>query len=309
MTRFGDFEPLCRNTPSYQWCNLFFKQALRTASQILTGASSDVATAPVGINPVCGISFVGTNGSLANIGNIVACALSLIFVAFLIWRSSMRRAAVGRVEFLYFLLLYFVSLILNLITTGSFLHQGSTALVVLTAIHAGIVAALFWTLVGNALVSTQIVEDGTLSSLIPFTFFTLAFFAATTYISLDVAFGFTTVFGPSNPPADLHSIPLFVLTNIWEGAAAIIYLALMLYIILFMLNEVKPAYFYLLAAVLFILAQLDGFLLSKVICEGVSHKLDGTFVATVLETACVGVLYLGWKSITEESWDDDYYRR
>ena len=28
MTRFGDFEPLCRNTPSYPWCNLFYREVL-----------------------------------------------------------------------------------------------------------------------------------------------------------------------------------------------------------------------------------------------------------------------------------------
>lgn len=26
MTRFGDFKPLCRNTPSYPWCNLFYRE-------------------------------------------------------------------------------------------------------------------------------------------------------------------------------------------------------------------------------------------------------------------------------------------
>jgi hypothetical protein len=45
-------------------------------------------------------------------------------------------------------------------------RQGSTALVVLTAIHAGLVAALFWALIANALVATQVVEDGTPSSLV-----------------------------------------------------------------------------------------------------------------------------------------------
>ena len=72
----------------------------------------------------------------------------------------------GRSEFRVFLLLYLISLPFQLLTTGAVLQQGSTALVVLTAIHAGIVAALFWSLLGNAIVSTQVVEDGTLSSLI-----------------------------------------------------------------------------------------------------------------------------------------------
>jgi hypothetical protein len=72
----------------------------------------------------------------------------------------------GRSEFRVFLLLYFISLPLQLLTTGAVLQQGSTGLVVLTAIHAGAVVGLFWTLLGNAIVSTQVVEDGTLSSLI-----------------------------------------------------------------------------------------------------------------------------------------------
>jgi hypothetical protein len=37
---------------------------------------------------------------------------------------------------------------------------------VLTAIHAGLVAALFWALLANGIVATQVVEDGTPSSLI-----------------------------------------------------------------------------------------------------------------------------------------------
>ena len=52
----------------------------------------------------------------------------------------------------------------------------------------------------------------------PFYFFAAAFFAATTYIGLDVGFTFTTVFGPSNPSSSLNSITLFVLTSIWPGA-------------------------------------------------------------------------------------------
>lgn len=88
----------------------------------------------------------------------------------------------GRSELRIFFVLYLLTLPFQLIDLGSFLEQGSTALVVLTAIHAGtcfflihlivtkiitgLVAALFWTLLANALVATQIVEDGTPSSII-----------------------------------------------------------------------------------------------------------------------------------------------
>ena len=72
----------------------------------------------------------------------------------------------GRVEFRIFLILYLITLPLQLISTGAFLEQGSTALTAITAVHAGFVAATFWALLGTAIVSTQVVEDGTMSSLV-----------------------------------------------------------------------------------------------------------------------------------------------
>ncbi|OSD02524.1 hypothetical protein PYCCODRAFT_1467586 [Trametes coccinea BRFM310] len=307
MTRFGDFEPLCHQVPSYPWCNLFYRQVQHNNASVLTGLSANASSAPVGVNPVCGIPLVGHDNSLANIANIIACALSIILVSVLIFWTSRRRAAVGRAEFRQFLVLYLLTLPFQLISTGAFLQQGSTALTAITAIHAGLVAATFWALLGNAIIATQVVEDGTPSAIIPFDFFVLAFFAATTYIALDVGFTFTHTFGPSDPTESLHSIPLFVLTSIWPGAAAVLYLLIMAYVVLGMLNEVRPMWYFLLAAVLFVLSQLDFFLLNKVICNNASHKIDGTFVATVLETAAVTVLYFAWRSITEESWDDDMY--
>ena len=44
-------------------------------------------------------------------------------------------------------------------------------------------------------------------------------------------------------------------------------MAIMTYVVLVMLNEVRPMWYYVLAAVLFVLSQLDYFLLSKVICR------------------------------------------
>ncbi|KAH7912748.1 chitin synthase III catalytic subunit [Hygrophoropsis aurantiaca] len=307
MTAFGDFQSLCSQVPSYTWCNLFYRQLLHNSPSTLTGASSNAASAPVGINPECGIPRVDTDGSLGNIANIVVCGLSIFLMTALIVLTGRRKAAVGRVELRIFFGLYLLTLPFQLITTGSFLQQGSTPLVALTAIHAGLVTTLFWALLGNAIVATQVVEDGTLSSIVPFSIFGVAFFVATTYISFDVALTVTHTFGPSNPPQALSSIPLFVLTSIWPGAAALLYFGIMLYIVLGVLNEVRPVWYYLLSGILFILSQLAYFLLSKVICRGSSMKLDGSFVATILETAAVGVLYLAWRGITEEDWDNDMY--
>ncbi|KAF8636298.1 hypothetical protein AX17_003652 [Amanita inopinata Kibby_2008] len=308
MTRFGDFQLLCTDVPSYPWCNLFYRQLQRLSPGSLTGVSSDPRSAPVGVNPRCGIPRVGYDGSVANVANIAVCAASIIFVGILVFLCNRRKAAVGRVELRAFLVLYLLTLPFQLLTTGSFLEQGSTALVVLTAIHAGLVAALFWSLLANAIIAMQVVEDGTLSSLIPFYIFTLAFFGGTLYISLDVALGVTqAVGGPSHPVESIRSIPLFVLTSIWPAAAAILYLVTMTYVVLHVLQEARPVFIYIFSAILFVLSQLDWFLLSGVICRGSSQKVDGSFVATLLESAAVGVLFIAWRSITEATWDDDAY--
>lgn len=55
------------------------------------------------------------------------------------------------------------------------------------------------------------------------------------------------------------------------SSAALIYFGMMLYIVLGVLNEVRPAWYYVISAILFILSQLDYFLLSKVICRVRHH--------------------------------------
>jgi len=309
MSRFGDFETLCSNVPSYTWCNLFYRQLSENSSlsSLLKGLSANSSTAPLGIDPTCGIPRVGTNGSLGNIANIIVCALSMAVIVGLIVLTEKRKAAVARVELRNMLILYFITLPFQLITNGSLLKQGSTGLVILTAIHAALVATLFWALLANALISTQVVEDGTMSSLVPFFIFSLLIFGGTLYISLDVALGITHTLGPSSHPSELLSVPLFVMTTLWPAIAAIGYFALMIYIILGMLKEVRPAVYYILAGIFFVLSQLAWFLLGKVICQGSGSKVDGSFIATILETATVGLLFLGWKSITEGAWEDGPY--
>ena len=46
----------------------------------------------------------------------------------------------------------------------------------------------------------------------------------------------------------------------------------MLYIVVGVLNEIRPLWYYVISAILFILSQLDYFLLSKVICR-VRHRV------------------------------------
>ncbi|KAL9710062.1 hypothetical protein Ac2012v2_007124 [Leucoagaricus gongylophorus] len=307
MARFGDFQPICTWTPSYPWCNLFYRQLHDHSPESLQGPSGDPESAPVGVNPQCGIPRIGHDGSISNVANIAACGVSILVVTLLIFLCNRRKAAVGRWELRTFLIVYLVTLPLQIVTNTSLLPQGSMALVVFTAIHAGLVVTLFWILIANAIVATQWIEDGTMASIAPLSIISIIFFGGTLYICLDIALGITeTLGGLSSPSERIRSIPLFVLMNIWPPVAIIIYLAVMSAIVLHVLNETRPMWYYLISATLFVLAQLAWFLLSRVICRSSSQKVDGSFIATVLETASVGVLYLAWRNITEETWDDGF---
>ena len=59
-------------------------------------------------------------------------------------------------------------------------------------------------------------------------------------------------------------------------SAALVYFGIMLYIVLGVLNEVRPVWYYVIAAILFVLSQLDYFLLSKIICQVCMPSIPST---------------------------------
>jgi hypothetical protein len=115
----------------------------------------------------------GQPGSLGNIANIIVCALSVLVALYLAWRSHIRQAAVARAEIRVFFVLYALIALFQLLDTGSFLRQGSTALVWLTGVHLGLIVALFWTLLWTGFLATQLIEDGRPESLVVSCFYSV----------------------------------------------------------------------------------------------------------------------------------------
>jgi len=281
------------------WCNLFYRQLSATNFTL-----EDPATAPIGISPACGIPRAG-NGRPGNVANDIACGLSACVVLYLIHRCNRRKAAVGRIELRATLTIYIATCILQLLTTGAIFAQGSVELTVLTAMHAGAVASFFWCLVANALIATQVVEDGTPASLLPFHGFSLTFFLATAYIALDTGMGFTSAF-KSVPPNQLTNVALFILVWLWPAVAALLYFGIMSYIVLKVLGEWKPFLLYLASLIVFAGSQVVYMVPSKFICEASNRVLDGSFIATALETTSFALLFMAWMKITEASWEGQW---
>ncbi|ORY35850.1 chitin synthase III catalytic subunit-domain-containing protein [Naematelia encephala] len=328
---FGAFSWICSHTP-LPHCNLFFQQLFENGGGQglvrIFPASSDFfnqynvtannvsddpnvlaarTQAGVGVGSQCEIPHVGNRGSVGDVALVVISGLSTFFALYLVWHATRRRAAVGRSELRLFLLAYALHSALQTVTMSSMVEQASTAIGVLSAIHVGVIASLFWILLGNGLIATQIVEDGTPAALVPMCIIAILFFVPTLYISLDTTFSWSHTFHMDGQEvSNLSNIALFVLTLVWPAIAAVAYLVIMLIIVLRVLNEFKPALLYSLSFALFAGAQIVFFLASQPLCKASNGKINSSFISTILDTAAVGVLYLAWKSITEDDWGDEY---
>ncbi|KAI5479279.1 chitin synthase export chaperone [Pseudohyphozyma bogoriensis] len=315
------FFQMCDNVPSLPACNLFFRQML-VHPKGLSAPATDILKFPantsstfaetlssygVGVGSSCYIPRMaavgGQSGSLGNVANIALCGLSVLIALALAVMAGRRAAAVARVEMRIFFLMYALVQGAQLVDTGAFLRAGGTALTWVSAIHLGLVVGLFWCLLWIAFLSLQVVEDGTIPSILPMLAMAVVLVVGSSYIFLDIGFTITNYF-QSSPAASLHSDWLFILTIIWPAAAAFLYFAVQLGVVVRVLKESKPLVLFSITAFLFILSQAAYFGISHKICTGTSHKVDGSFIATLLETAAVGALFAAWRSITEDSWDD-----
>ncbi|SGY38764.1 BQ5605_C003g02067 [Microbotryum silenes-dioicae] len=319
LFKFGNFDWACREVPSFPACNLFFRQllvhpkGLAAPATDLLGLPTDAAeiqstlqTLGVGVRPSCYIPRMhavgGQNGSLGNVANIAVCGLSVLIGIALCVMAGRRTAAVARKEMQVFLLMFCLVQGAQLADTGALLKVGSTALTWISGVHLGLLVGLFWVLAWLAFLSLQIVEDGTLLSIVPMLIGTIVLSVGSGYIALDTGFTVTNYFR-SDPPQDLHSIWLFVLTIIWPAAAAGFYFLVQFGVVVRVLREKKPLFLFTMAAGAFILSQGAYFALSHKICMGTKAKVDGSFVASLLELISIVFIFAGWKSITEDSWE------
>lgn len=291
---------------------MFFKQILslsdNTANNLLYSTPSfdsindNLDTAGVGVRPHCFIRRAGAEGGLGNIAQIICTALCLVFSLILFAAAKRRIAAVGRVEFATLLGLWSLIDVLSLLTTGGFLQQGTDYIVWITVIQMGFRSAWFWVLLVNGFNGTQLLEDGTPASIVTLWSGGIAFFVGTAYVAVDTAFNWSGNLPPSNPPEYLLSNGLFVLLLLWPMIAIFIYVLLMTYVIFFLLKETLPAFWFASSLLSFMLSQAALFALGYTICDGSNSRVDGAFVATLLEAISLGFLFGGWRSITEDSW-------
>lgn len=285
MTQFGKFYNFCRDS-TLPVCNLYaYSSSPHRALQqscVLTGFS-------VGDNP------------LTNLGVILVSGFSLFAVAYLLWRSERKQAAVGRREMQLFLLMFALLSLAQIFSIGGFLTN-PTILKWFSVIHTASVTTTCWILLLNAIVGYQYLDDGTPLSVGLFSVSSLAIYIGTGYIAADIAFGWTNVFRPDD---DYKSYGLYIMYLLFPLMCIVAYFILESVLVLRVLGETRPMLLLGGSALLFAIGQIFTFVISVHLCSAADGKIDGSLFESLFTLLAVITLWAFWSSITEDTWTDE----
>ncbi|CAD6888555.1 unnamed protein product [Tilletia controversa] len=312
---FGNFGSWCSSTPTLAVCNLFYRRLLVQNNMAELGygnpadaimLAANISSAGVGVNPGCSIPRRGHSGSLGNVGLIVACCFSMVFVGFMTMRITQRIAAVARQEMRVLFMTYLAMMPLQIITMSSLLEQGGKTLVIVTSIQESFQSAFFWSLLACAVVMTQVVEDGSGASLWPLGLCYVAVFTMTLVASLDVPFDFVHfALHYRHQLYDLYDPILYTITFLIPLVGTTMYALLITYVTLGMLQEFKPFAWSIVAGMLWSASLLVNFLWSADLCHASKQRLDGAFLAVMLQSTSMWALFQAWQRMTESEWGED----
>ncbi|GHJ88979.1 hypothetical protein NliqN6_5381 [Naganishia liquefaciens] len=265
--------------------------------------------AGTGVGVACDVGRAGVGGSLGDIAQIVVCGAC---VGFVLWLASVplqlkddtcswRRTRIQG---------FAVTLIFKILTTGNVLQQGSAALSVTSSIHLGLLSLMAWILLVNASVAFQLLEDGSPSALLVLYAGGAVAFTLSAFFALDQAFGISELFAfepGSASERDLVNEAMMVLGLLWPYTAVVVYFLVMAYVVYFRLRETRPLVWFTVSFLFFAAGQAAQFLASQPLCKISDARLTAGFLNTLLETVSSGMLFVAWRSITEDDWYDDVY--
>ncbi|KAI5819015.1 chitin synthase III catalytic subunit [Pyronema omphalodes] len=288
MSQFGNFHDFCRDS-TLPVCNIFAQNGLQFDG---------------GIEKSCELKgFAAGDRNIRNLGTVLLCAVALIVTAILYWRSERKKAAVGRREMQVLLCAYALVSMTEMFSVGGFL-QDRNVLVWFSAIHIGAIAATFWTLLINAIVGYQLMDDGTVLSVGLTIFSAVCVFLGVAYIGVDSGINYTGEFVVQNR-AELKNYALYVCYLLFPLLASVAFFVLEAMLCVKVLKETRPLVLLTISGFLFLISQIFQFVASVHICHATAGKVDGAIFETFTVLLAVVTLWFFWSSITEDEWPDD----
>jgi hypothetical protein len=172
----------------------------------------------------------------------------------------------------------------------------------------------------------QLIEDGTLASIIPYSIISTLLFIGFTYICLDTGFSISGYFDTT--PDKLHNTALYVFLFIFCGLFVLFSIVIGAWVSGMFLRERRPlreckdiqglgfhcqqmliilasyAVLYSAALFFFVLSQAAMWAVSQAVCRSSHSKIDGSFLSTICTMIATLFFYYAWKSVTEDTWDE-----
>ncbi|KAI9665308.1 MAG: hypothetical protein M1831_001745 [Alyxoria varia] len=296
MAAYGNFHDFCRDS-TLPVCNLFSEFKIYT----------DANQQQIGGYGGCHLSGIPLSGErqLQNLGVILLCGIAILVSAALLWRSQVKKAAVGRREMQIFLIGYILMEICEIFTIGGFPLPRAVR-IGFTGVHLAIIVSTTWVLMLNGAVGYQVIDDGNILSILLFVLSAGILFIGTGYIALDTGFNWSGYWETTTVQADPNrAYALYTLYLLLPIVFLFIFFVLETALVLTVLRETKPMIWLVSAALLFILGQVFDFVISTHICNGTDGKIDGSLFQTLFTLAAVVTVWVFWDSITESSWPSE----
>lgn len=165
------------------------------------------------------------------------------------------------------------------------------------------IVATTWTLLLNAVVGYQILDDGTPVSIGLMFISGIILLVGTGYIALDTGYHWTGYWDSSYEFSDGNRhIALYTLYQLLPLVFVVAFFVLEAILVLRVLGEVRPMAYLVAAALLFAIGQVFNYTISPYICNGTSGKIDGALFETLFTLLAVVMTWIFWSSITEDDW-------
>ncbi|KAK9459651.1 chitin synthase III catalytic subunit [Lipomyces oligophaga] len=282
-TRYGNFDKFC-SFSTLPACHLFqaYDESLAYC-------------------PLRGFSTVH-NGRIQNLGLVLISFFAAVSCLIFIISAQRRPGAVGRHEMQLLFFSYMIASIAAIFANGGFIFN-YRILAYFSAIEIGATCSTAWLLIVNGAVAYQLLPDGGFLSLSLSLLSGLAFFIGTGYIALDSAFDWTGTFdsAPGNPTL-LRNYAVYTVYLLFPIIAIVVYMICELNLAIRLLREWRPALLLMFSFLLFVIAQIFEFVVSRYICSDTHGKIDGSMFACLFTLFSFYGLWAFWHSITEDEW-------
>ncbi|BEI95200.1 hypothetical protein CcaverHIS631_0101490 [Cutaneotrichosporon cavernicola] len=318
---YGSFSWICQHAP-LPVCNILFRAAWDAGALTTlfpsnsaffahynitsTTLASDLhareahIAAGTGLGANCVIPHVGARGSIGDILLVIVSLFSVVVSLALVFRSFQNKLlGVGTTEFSFVLVTFALHSALQAITQSSMLLQGSTALLILSALHLAVVAMLMWLLLCNTMVLWGSYDERKTVYLGILSIGSAATFGVTVYLALATGYRWTHVFA-FDP--EIRSIALFTVILVWPAFALVATFLTMFYVAEYRMHEREPALWLLGSASALVAGQAVLFVASQPLCQASKNIVNGSFIAALMNLLSLALFYRAWNNMGEASW-------